>query len=205
MPVQVQPEHYDFDKYVSVPRWDSYYHQLKLIREIKPNKVLEIGTGKNILKKLLKNEIEYYSFDIDRALKPDVVGNIYDAPFREELFDAVLCFQVLEHFPYDDFPLLLERLSRLSKKRVLLGLPYANHEFSLKITAPLFGSKNIRVLIPKFYRKHKFDGQHYWEIGEKEYPMKRILNDISKLFYVEKHFVPFEFSYHAFFVLRKRK
>jgi len=178
---------------------------LKLIDEIKPQSVLEIGPGRNIIKNIIKNETKYFSLDIDPSLKPDILGNIFETPIKEKSFDAVLCFQVLEHFPYDNFSEALQILSRLTKDYVLLGLPYANHEFSIKIKAPVLGERKLRILIPKFYRTHKFDGQHYWEIGKKDFPLKKIIGDISEVFSIEKYFTPFEFNYHTFFVLRKRK
>ena len=204
MPVQVSKEHYDFYNYVDIRRWDSYYYQARLTEKLNCGDVLEIGAGKNVVKNILQGKINYITLDIDPELNPDVIGDISTAPFKKNSFDAVLCFQVLEHFPYEKFEPLLKTLAELSKEYVLLGLPFANHEFSVKLNLPLLKEKKLRLLIPKFYKPHKFDGQHYWEIGKKNYPLKRIKSDLSKIFYIEKYFVPFEFNYHAFFLLKKR-
>jgi len=51
---------------------------------------------------------------------------------------------------------------------------------------------------------HKFDGEHYWEIGKAEYPLSKIINEIQKAgFKIEKTYRVFENPYHRFFILRK--
>ncbi|MHA1380617.1 MAG: hypothetical protein ACTSRG_19795 [Candidatus Helarchaeota archaeon] len=51
---------------------------------------------------------------------------------------------------------------------------------------------------------HKFNGEHYWEIGKAGYPLSKIIKDIQKTgFEVEKTYRVFENPYHRFFILRK--
>ena len=53
---------------------------------------------------------------------------------------------------------------------------------------------------------HKFDGEHYWEIGKAEYPLSKIINKIQKAgFRVKKTYRVFENPYHRFFILRKEE
>ena len=52
--------------------------------------------------------------------------------------------------------------------------------------------------------KHKFDGQHYWEIGKISYTLKKIIKDLrSSGFEIKKTYRVFEFRYHRFFSLIK--
>jgi len=50
---------------------------------------------------------------------------------------------------------------------------------------------------------NKFDGEHYWEIGKRGYPLSKIINEIQKArFKVEKTYSRvFENPYHRFFSL----
>ena len=51
---------------------------------------------------------------------------------------------------------------------------------------------------------HKFNGEHYWEIGKAGYPLSKIIMDIQRAgFKVEKTYRVFEFPYHRFFILKK--
>ncbi len=202
--IQVNSEHYDFLKYVDLRRWNSFFYQLKTIYELKPNSVLEIGPGKNILANFLKNEFSYVSLDIDKNLKPDVVGSTDFIPFGANTFDVVLCFQVLEHLPYEKFLPVVENLLTISRKNVIISLPFANHPFSFDLFVPFLHRVNFNFLIPRFYKRHKFDGQHYWEVGTRGYSKSKIAQELSSAAKLEKMFIPFENTNHIFFVLGKK-
>ena len=64
--------------------------------------------------------------------------------------------------------------------------------------------KILSVKIP-FPRKHKFDGEHDWEIGKKGYSLSKIRKILSKYFIVEKEFYPPENMWHYFFILNVKK
>jgi len=76
--------------------------------------------------------------------------------------------------------------------------------YHLYLQIPKIG--DIRKLIEFPHRKqiiHKFDGEHYWEIGKKDFPLSKIIYDINSTgFTVIKTYRIFEFSYHRFFVLK---
>jgi hypothetical protein len=59
--------------------------------------------------------------------------------------------------------------------------------------------------LPRFKKIiHKFDGEHYWEIGKKNYPLNKIINDINLSgFTILKTYRIIEFKYHRFFILKK--
>ncbi|MCK4649611.1 class I SAM-dependent methyltransferase [Candidatus Pacearchaeota archaeon] len=114
---QVTKEHYDFKKYIDKQRWMSYYYQLKHVYELKPSSVLEIGAGNNFLKKQLSKEITYKVMDIAKDLNPDVLGGVDNIPLKNNSFDLVCCFQVLEHLPFNFFEKSLKEIARVSKKK----------------------------------------------------------------------------------------
>jgi hypothetical protein len=51
--VQVRASHYDFANYVSLSRWTSYWHQIVETIAFNPKTVLIVGSGDNVVGKLL--------------------------------------------------------------------------------------------------------------------------------------------------------
>ena len=54
MQIQVNAEHYNFKKYVSKERWNSFYHQIDEVISKNPGSFLEIGVGSGVLRIILK-------------------------------------------------------------------------------------------------------------------------------------------------------
>ena len=56
-----------------------------------------------------------------------------------------------------------------------------------------------------FAPKHRFDGEHHWEMGKRGYRQARILEAMESAgLDVRKHWRVPEHPYHHFFELRKR-
>ena len=166
--------------YVKKSRWMSYYYQLKLIYLLNPKNILEIGTGTNFLKKQLFDKYKYKTLDIDSNLNPDILGSVDKIPLKDNSFDLVCAFQILEHLPFNKFERSLKEIARVSKKDVLISLPYCNASFKMSFKIPLFEEIKLIVTIPRFYKKAKFNGEHYWEIGMRGYSLNRIKKLLSK-------------------------
>ena len=71
---------------------------------------------------------------------------------------------------------------------------------------PKIGYMKMLIPLPRFKKSiHKFDGEHYWEIGKDGYPLSKITKDIKRAgFDIKKTYRIFENPYHRFFVLKKR-
>lgn len=205
MKKQVNKKNYDFARYVREDRFMSYYYQLKFIYKSKPKNILEIGIGNNFLKKLLSNEFEYKTLDLAKDLNPDILGSVDNIPLKKNSFDLVCAFQILEHLPFNLFEKSLKELARVSKENVLISLPYSNISYKINLKVPFLLEVKFSLTIPKFLKKHKFNGEHYWEIGAKGYSLKRIKKIISKHLKIKKVFNPYENKYHIFFILEKIK
>ncbi|OGD86047.1 methyltransferase type 11 [Candidatus Curtissbacteria bacterium RBG_13_35_7] len=204
--VQVPTSHYFGLNYTSKERWISYWYQIDEIIKLKPQSVLEIGVGNKTVSDYLKKlGIKITTCDLDTSLKPDVIADVTNLPFKKESFDVVICAQVLEHLPFKDFSKALKELYRVTKKSVVITLPH------FSITDLYFGIKLIPYIPQKEFSfkvdlpiKHEFLGEHYWEIGKKNYPLKKIKHEIVKSgFKIEKSYYPKENPFHHFFVLQK--
>ncbi|XOB41355.1 MAG: class I SAM-dependent methyltransferase [Candidatus Nealsonbacteria bacterium] len=194
---------YSFLKYDHKTRWISYWHQINEVLSLAPKKVLEVGIGNKTVLNYLKNQgVEVITLDIDEKLKPDIVGNVLKMPFQDNSFDVILCAEVLEHLPFKEFDKALEELERVSKQYVVLSLPHFGHTIKLGFKVPLIKEKRL-VMKFSFFPKHQFNGEHYWEIGKKGYPLSKIKKIIEQYFVVKKEFIPFDNQYHHFFVLKK--
>lgn len=194
---------YGFSQYDYKNRWISYWHQLNEILDSNPQSVLEIGVGSKVVSNYLKNQgIKVVTLDIDDNLKPDVKASIIKMPFEDNFFDVVLCAEVLEHLPFEKFEESLKELKRISRKNVVLSLPHFGHSLKLSFKIPFIKEKKIAVRLA-FPIKHKFNGEHYWEIGKRGYPLAKIKKTLKGHFKIKKEFIPFENQYHHFFILEK--
>lgn len=204
---QVAKEHY-FKDYDTKERWMSYWYQINELLAIGPKKVLEIGIGNKIVNNCLKIQgIKIVSVDIDEKLEPDYVCSVTELNryFRESSFDTVLCAEVLEHLPFEYFEKSLKEIQRVAKRYTVITLPYSGIKISLTIRIPFLRiSKSFPAVIP-FPRKHKFDREHYWEVGKKGYSLNKIMKIMDKFFKIKKrYFIP-ENPNHIMFVLQKQR
>lgn len=203
---QVNKEHYNFGTYCGPDRWGSYYYQIKEILHQKRKNILEIGGGDGVLRSYLQNnsDIQYKSLDIAEDLKPDIIGSIEDIPIKDNEFDTVCAFEVLEHLPFDKFETALKELKRVSKGTVILSLPHFGPMISFSLKIPFIKEKRFAFKI-LYHPTHQFNGEHYWEIGKKGYKIGKIKKIIEKYFTIENDYIPFENRYHHFFILKKQK
>ena len=89
---------------------------------------------------------------------------------------------------------ILENFRRISKKHVLISLPLPC--FYMVFITRFFGIRRLfkkeffklGINIPRFWKNKQPDGEHFWEVGYKNYPLKRIKKDIQKNFVIEKCF-----------------
>ncbi len=202
---QVDKEHYKFEKYCYPDRWASYYYQLHTLTECSPSSILEVGVGDGVIKQYIQNNtsIDYKNIDIADDLHPDILGSVESIPVPENSFDVVCAFEVLEHLPFEKLEKCIEEMKRVSKKHVIISIPHFGPPIKFSIKIPFLSEIRFAFKIP-FYKKHIFNGQHYWEVGKSGYKLSLILEKLSKQMLVKKHFIPFENQYHHFFVLEKK-
>lgn len=199
---QVDTAHYEFGNYVSKERWCSIWHQVDEIQKLKPENVLEVGPGPGLFKTTAASfGLRVETMDLDPALKPDHVGSATAMPFQDNTYDVVCAFQMLEHLPYEASLKAFEEMVRVSRRYVVISLPDARRVWRYQFHVPHTGP--IELLIPRpqlSAPEHNFNGEHYWEINKKHYPLKRIIKEFTKNVKLTHTYRVPENPYHRFFV-----
>jgi ubiquinone/menaquinone biosynthesis C-methylase UbiE len=92
----------------------------------------DIGCGNGVfISKLMELKPNIMTTGIDRsdeALKyvkgEKKVGEITSLPFESNSFDCVSCLEVIEHLNVNDFKVALNELARISRKYIIIGVPF---------------------------------------------------------------------------------
>jgi SAM-dependent methyltransferase len=203
---QVDADHYFSRDYDTKERFCSYWHQVDEVFRLNPGHVLEIGVGNGFASDYLRRrKIHLVTIDIDRGLRPDVIGTVLQLPFKGNSFDVVACCEVLEHIPYSLLTDGLSEIHRVCRNSVVLSLPDPCRRFHvgfhIRNSVKLDGSLQLPGVDDSV---HHFDGQHYWEIGRACYPLSRIVNDIiSAGFSLRRTYRVPENPWHRFLIIDK--
>jgi 2-polyprenyl-3-methyl-5-hydroxy-6-metoxy-1,4-benzoquinol methylase len=202
---QVEKFHYEFNAYVSKARWCSMWHQLDEVQKLKPERVLEVGPGPGLFKMAAATfGITVETLDLDPDLRPDHIGSATAMPFDDASYDVVCAFQMLEHLPYEASLQAFTEMVRVSRGQVVISLPDARPLWHYKIHVPKIGTHNFLVPRPQLNKpEHKFDGEHYWEINKRGYPLSRVIDDLSKYIRLVKTYRVHENPYHRFFIFER--
>ncbi len=202
---QVSKVHYDFQTYVQRFRWISYWHQIDETLRVHPENVLLIGAGDQVVRKVLEEYIPSVQvLDIDKDLNPDFVCSVTECTqVVKHQFDCVLCCQVLEHLPFEQFELCIKNISDLTVKDCIISLPCKRWTFGGAVT---FFNKTFswRRVVRRWGVRWNFNGEHYWEIGTKGTSEADIRSVLTKYFRIKRRFYASGSTYHCFYILEKR-
>jgi hypothetical protein len=198
-------------EYLSKDRLISYHHQLRLIFTLgsQVKDILEIGIFNSLLTDLLKrNGYNVTTADIDPNLEPDIILDLTnDFSTLKDKFDAIVLFQVLEHLPYEQSEQALKKLALITKRFLVISIPYNATFLALQIKySYIHRSRYLLLNVPKFWSTKSVCNEHYWEMGLKGYPKKRILDSVAKAgLTIKQEFTDPIHPYHYFLVLEKNK
>ncbi|MBN2087477.1 class I SAM-dependent methyltransferase [Candidatus Peregrinibacteria bacterium] len=202
--IQVPKGHY-YENYDYLERFISYYYQIDFVRKLKPKNVLEIGIGNKTVSNYLKQTgIKTDTCDFDKNLEPDYVADIRQLPFKDESYDVVMACEILEHLPWEDLDKALKELNRVSKKHILISIPYPSIYCEIIIHFPIIKSIYFFFQWPFPLKKIEFAGEHYWEMGRKNHPAKVVRKKIKRHFKILEEFRPKLDKYHCLFLLEKK-
>ena len=203
--VQVDSALYGSSAYLGDGRWASYARQYSAVRACAPETCLEVGIGNGIVAHAVRaGGIPLVTCDIDPSVSPDHIASVTDLPFPDSSFDCVLCAEVLEHIPFDEVPQALFELYRVTRRHCVVMVPYPAATFSFSFRLPLAARRSFSFRLPLFWRRHSFDGQHYWEMGMKGHSRRSVVRLMHGAGFAALP-VPDSFSdpYHALFILEK--
>lgn len=207
--IQVKEGHYAKRSYNSLERFISYHYQIdSVLRAKEIESVIEIGAGNGIVAGYLSDiGIHVTTCDFDQRVKPDIVADIRNIPVPDKSYDAVLAFQVLEHIPFEDFVNALPELARISKKYVIISLPYRSSYFELILKFPgirtLFKRNffDLSLRFPIAFKGFDTSGQHHWEIDRKKFSLGKVRKALEQRFSIKEEFSPLLNKFHYFFIL----
>lgn len=196
---------YTDNNYITKDRWDNYWYQIQGVRMFgEAHNVLEIGPGgKLVSAALAKLGFSVKTLDINENIEPDYVASADNLPMADKSFDIVLAAEILEHLPFDKIGRALFEIKRVSKTGAVISLPHSGYVFSFSFKVPLMKWKSIILKIPHFWKTKTSLKDHYWEIGIKNYPVKKIEEEIKKTgFKIIKKHIGYDDPAHIFFVLK---
>ena len=202
---------YDFNKYVDISRWHSYYHQIKAVCECGWKSVLLVWIWDWIVVEILRKlGFNVTTFDFDEGLNPDIVWDVKKIDeYIYDKYDIVVCSQVLEHIPFELFEATIKRICKITKN-LLLSLPNKNIRVKFWFYAPILGDIIKKIHFRMFWKNQRdvnkeWFWEHYWEVDAlpkwKKYKIEKIL---KKYFNIEDYFVSFNNTYHMFRRLSKK-
>lgn len=211
---QKNKEHYFKSKYNKLDRFISYFYQVDLIgkfSEKSGKKILEIGKGNGLISDYLKKSgFDVTTFDFDKDLNPDIVGDAREINLPENSFDIIIAFEILEHIPFNEVENVLEKINKITKKYAIISLPYRSTAFEFVLKFP--GIRSILkkdfvsffIRIPLRFKGIESSGQHYWEIDAFNHPLGVIKRLLKRHFRLIKVIRPVLDNYRVFFVLEKK-
>ena len=169
-PINIQ--HYVSNEYLSKERFSSYCAILKMVLKHNYQSIADIGKGSGIMAALLTNfNIPVTTIDYADNLNPDIICDVRNLNQLKEQFDCVLCCQVLEHIPFDDFDKAVKSLIAISKKAVIITIPDRRYYLETSFKIPGFNQKNVQINLPfpiKRWNANK-NPEHLWEMNQKPY------------------------------------
>lgn len=166
--------------------WYRYFFIIKFVIDFMPKNILEVGAGSGIVKSCLHPIVKQYTvIDVNPALEPDIVSDVRQ--FQKELqnrFDCIICADVLEHFPFNDFLKSISNIFSylLNRGIAIITIPHRQSNFLFMTPAQkphVIGIPSGLLSPGGFYRrfiKRKIwiDPHHCWEIGDGKIKMKNI-------------------------------
>jgi len=182
-------------------KWYAYYSekrivhqwfQVKLLENLPIQRIIEIGPAYGVPTALLANAgFEVTTLDFMKrnllGATSHITADLWKAaPEVYSNQDCILCCEVLEHFPFEKSCDLLSKFSESKVPYLILSVPYNAPQLNLNFyinghTIKKNTAFKFRNGLRHFKKGPPIDGQlgHQWEIGYKNYSLKKLKNAIQ--------------------------
>ena len=177
---------YFSDTYFSLSQLFSLAQQIHDIHKLRPESILEIGIGNGFVSSFLKRGgFQITTADINPSLGPDICCPIEELPrhIKSRKFDLIVCCEVLEHMPFEDFRANVETIRELGD-RLYMTLPNHNKSFGFG------GYLKLPRMEPRFLNAYldipnnrPITEEHFWEVGSLPSTTKKSLVKVLKEYY----------------------
>jgi ubiquinone/menaquinone biosynthesis C-methylase UbiE len=99
---------------------------LSRFRRFDKKKILDVGCGTNSIKKYVVDE-KIIGIDVNNK-NADIIGSATNLPFKENVFEGVICNHVIEHMTVLDVKRLCSEIHRIliNNGILVLGAPYVH-------------------------------------------------------------------------------
>ena len=197
-------DRYYSDGYFALPQLCSLSHQISEIHALRPADILEIGIGNGFTSSFLRRAgYSVTTADINPALEADICAPLSQVGDHVggRIFDLVVCCEVLEHMPLEEFIPSLDALKGLGR-RLFLTLPNYSASIGLCgfIRLPRLSRKAINMTFD-VRRKKTLDQEHFWEVGSRTETSKRTIASELRLRYPSVQVRKFALNpYHIAFI-----
>jgi len=191
----------------------NFNYIVEYLKELNPSKLLDIGCGLGALLAAYgsNNNTELYGTEISNVAGKHAsnfanvfIGNLEDASYKNEYFDAVTCHHVIEHVLNPE--IFIEEIKRILKKNGILVLATPDFDSGC---ARLFGNK-YRLLHDKTHislfssdSMHRFLRDYGFIIKKVEHPYFETeyfnKENLVRMFDKDKVSPPFYGNYMTFF------
>jgi hypothetical protein len=196
-------EAYFSDGYFELKQLFSLAHQIEKIHALRPASILEVGIGNGFTSMYLRRAgYNVVTSDINPELEPDICAPLDELQksLDGRRFDLVVCCEVLEHMPFDQFTKNLSIL-RAVGDRLFMTLPNHRKYFGFGGLLRLPKKKPIEVNLQVSTRLGKrLPAEHFWEVDyDKTTSLPSIISELNKIYSSVETGVFSTNSYHRYF------
>src|SRR3990172_310721 len=147
MSTPIERLHYEKTDLWSPARWadvgsvtDRAMRVLELIQG-DAQSVLDVGSGNGLLARVSRGKHPIISLDrslaaLQQAQDRRCQANAFALPFARDSFDVVVSMEMLEHLPVPIYRTALEKIARVSKKNIIITVPFMEKLSKSFVTCP---------------------------------------------------------------------
>ena len=131
---------------------------------------LVVGSGDHRVAPALYKRGDWINLDIIRVPGVNVMGSGYCLPFKNDSFEEVHCFHVLEHVTRDKYKPMLAELYRVLKPTGVLYVETPDFQGTVSKLTEAFATGDVRAIhvwTTSIYGKNERKGMgHHWGFYE---------------------------------------